>query len=94
MSVLSIKEQVSRALDTLSETELQQVAQYVAFLQFRAHFARQPVADVAELTSLYAEFAAEDRALAEGGSDEYGDQLRGEDYNNLIDYVYTVNLLV
>lgn len=79
MSVASVKEQVTQALDTLSETELQQVAEYVAFLRFRTRVAPVPPVDPAQLATLYAEFAAEDRALAEIGMDDYCDQLHAED---------------
>jgi hypothetical protein len=79
MSVTSVKEQVTQALDTLSEAELQQVAEYVAFLRFRARVAPPPIVDTAQLAALYAEFTDEDRALAEEGLDEYHDQLQLED---------------
>lgn len=79
MSTTSIKEQVAQALNTLSETELQQVADYVAFLRFRARVAPLPVPDAAQIAALYAEFADEDRALAEEGVEEYRVQLHGED---------------
>lgn len=79
MSVMSVKEQVTQALGTLSEDELQQVAEYVAFLRFRARVAPLPVVDATQLGPLYAEFAHEDRALAEEGLDEYRAQLHRED---------------
>ena len=79
MSVTSVKEQVAQALDTLSEAELQQVADYVTFLRFRARVVPQPVIDTAQLAALYAEFADEDRALAEDGLEEYHNRLHDED---------------
>ena len=79
MSITSVKEQVAEALNTLSEDELQQVAEYVAFLRFRARVAPLPVIDATRLARLYAEFADEDRALAEEGLEEYRVQLHGED---------------
>ena len=79
MSVASVKEQVTQALDTLSEIELQQVAEYVAFLRFRARVALLPPVDATQLARLYAEFADEDSALAEKGMDEYRDHLCAED---------------
>jgi len=75
MSVTSIKKQVTQALDSLSEAELQQVAEYVAFLRFRARVAPLPTIDETQLATLYAEFADEDRALAEEGLEEYRVQL-------------------
>jgi hypothetical protein len=79
MSVTSIKEQVSQALDTLSEAELQQVADYVAFLRFRARLAPLPPLDAAQLAAGYGEFADEDRTLAEVGFDTYHSHLQAED---------------
>jgi hypothetical protein len=79
MSISSVKEQVTQVLDTLSEAELQQVAEYVAFLQFRARIPFMPTLDSAQLASLYAESADEDRHLAEEGMADYHDQLARED---------------
>ena len=79
MSTLSIKAQVTQALDTLSDAELQQVAEYVIFLRFRARVVPPPLVDTSELTGLYAEFADEDRTLAEDGLDSYRDSLHNED---------------
>ncbi|MBP1468756.1 hypothetical protein EYB53_023780 [Candidatus Chloroploca sp. M-50] len=79
MSAASVKEQVARALDTLSEAELQQVAEYVAFLRFRTRVTPLALVDEAHLVTLYAEGADEDRALAEAGMDSYRDQLHLED---------------
>jgi len=79
MSVTSVKEQVTKSLDSLSETELQQVAEYVAFLKFRARVAPLRMVDGAQLAALYAQCADEDRALAEEGLAWYRDQLHAED---------------
>ena len=68
---MSIKEQVVQELDGLNETELRQVAEYLAFLRFRTRI--RPVAkfDENQLAALYAEFADEDRKLAEEGMSDY-----------------------
>ncbi len=79
MSITSVKEQVAQALNTLSEAELQQVAEYIAFLRFRAYVAPLPVIDATQLATLYDEFADEDRALAEEGLEDYRVQLHDED---------------
>jgi hypothetical protein len=79
MSITSVKEQVAQALNTLSEAELQRVAEYVAFLRFRARVVPPPAIDMTQLAMLYAEFADEDRALAEEGLEEYRVQLHDED---------------
>jgi hypothetical protein len=79
MSGLSIKEQVAQSLDDLSTSELQQVAEFVAFLRFRARIAQATTADSARLQHLYAQDAEEDRQLAEEGIAEYHDLLQAED---------------
>lgn len=76
---MSIKEQVTQELDSLSETELKQVAEYVAFLRFRARIKSMPALDETQLAVLYAEFADEDRQLAEDGMSDYAKGLIKED---------------
>ena len=68
---MSIKGRVIQGLDTLSEAELGQVAEFVAFLKFRARLQLMPALDEAQLATLYAVFAEEDWALAEEGLSEY-----------------------
>lgn len=79
MSGASVKAQVTQSLDALSEVELQQVGEYVSFLKFRQRVVPPPMVDEAQLAALYAEFAEEDRALAEEGLEEYRDRLIAED---------------
>jgi len=76
---MSIREQVVKELSALSEAEIQQVADYLAFLKFRARV--NPTSQLAEeqLAALYAEFAEEDRELAEQGIADYAKQLTTED---------------
>jgi hypothetical protein len=76
---MSIKERVIQGLDTLSEAELGQVAEFVAFLKFRARLQPMPALDEAQLATLYTAFAEEDRALAEEGLSEYMHGLCQED---------------
>ena len=76
---MSIKEQVIQGLDTLSEAELVQVAEFLAFLKFRARLQPMPALDEAQLAQLYAAGAEEDRALAEAGMAEYIQGLCQED---------------
>jgi hypothetical protein len=75
---LSIKEQVVEELKTLTEAELLEVAEYLAFLRFRARHAA-PEFDQAQVAALYAEFADEDRNLAEEGMANYAESLLEED---------------
>lgn len=54
---MAIKEKIEQMIDELSETQLQQVADYIAFLQFRARFLNPDKRDEDEVARLYAEFA-------------------------------------
>ncbi|HEX7997506.1 MAG TPA: hypothetical protein VF528_03735 [Pyrinomonadaceae bacterium] len=75
---MSIEEQVTNELKTLSEAQLKEVADYLAFLKFRAR--HQPTTiDETHLAALYAEFAEEDRRLAEEGIADYAEDLAEED---------------
>ena len=65
--MVSIKEQVTQELDSLNEVELKEVAEYMAFLKFRSRLKSIPAHDESQLAALYAEFADEDRQLAEEG---------------------------
>lgn len=76
---MSLKEQVLQELDRLPELELKQVADYLAFLKFRARRTSTTAPDEASLAALYAELAEEDRRLAEEGMDEYALALADED---------------
>ena len=63
----------------MSETELAQVAEFMAFLKFWARLQTMPTLEEAQLATLYAEFAEEDRELAEEGIAEYAQGLLRED---------------
>jgi hypothetical protein len=76
---MSVKEQVTRELDNLREVELKQVAEYVAFLKFRARVTGMPTPNEAQLAALYSEFADEDRRLADEGMSDYAKGLAKED---------------
>ena len=76
---MSLKEQVVQELNSLSETEIKQVAEYVSFLKFRTRITLAPTLDETKLAALYAEFAEEDRELAEGGMSDYAVGLIRED---------------
>lgn len=76
---MDLKEHVSQELETLSEVELQQVAEYLAFLKFRACGNLSPALDLEQIAALYTEFGEEDRQLAEEGMEDYAGGLRAED---------------
>lgn len=71
-------EALKQDLDQLTHEQLQQVADFIAFLKFRDKH-RRVVLDPAQLTSLATEFAAEDRTLAEAGMSDYAAMLVQED---------------
>ncbi len=76
---MSLKEKVARAIEGLSDTELRQVAEYVAFLKFRARIEPIWTLDETKLAALYGKFAEEDRMLAEEGMEDYAKGLKEED---------------
>jgi hypothetical protein len=75
---MSTKEQVLEEIETLSEAELKEVADYLAFLKQRSQNIPSAV-DESRLATLYAEFAEEDRNLAEEGMSDYAEDLMKED---------------
>ncbi len=76
---MTARQYITRALDAFTEDQLAEVAQYVNFLRFRAR-SQPPVSyNEAQVASLYAEFAAEDRTLAEEGMRDFAQGLAAED---------------
>lgn len=71
-------EALKQDLDQLTTEQLQQVADFIAFLKFRDK-RRRIVLDPVQLASLVTEFAEEDRSLAEAGMDDYAVMLAQED---------------
>jgi len=61
------KEYVTDVIQSLEETELREVADYLTFLRFRARAHAVPQPDDSALAALYREFGEEDRNLAEEG---------------------------
>ena len=76
---MTIREQVTETLKNLSESELHEIAEYVSFLKFRSRFQKKPPINEETLATLYKEFANEDRQLAEGGMQDYSEDLIVED---------------
>lgn len=75
---MSTREQVLEELETLSEAELNEVAEYLAFLKYRSQ-RKLVVVDEAQLAALYGEFAEDDRELAEEDLAGYAEGLQAED---------------
>lgn len=76
---MTLKEQVKQDLERLDEGGLREVADFVAFLQFRTRRYAAPDWDEAKMAALYAEFTEEDRTLAEAGMTDYAAGLARED---------------
>lgn len=76
---MTLKEYVAQSVENLSDVELEQVAEYLAFLRFRARTSSIPAFDAEKMATLYAEFAEEDRQLAEAGMGDYYQGLLDED---------------
>jgi hypothetical protein len=76
---MSIKEQIVQELNALSQAELEEIAQYLAFIKYQSKVKSAPTSDEAKMAALYAEFAEEDRKLAEEGISDYAGALMRED---------------
>jgi hypothetical protein len=74
-----MKEQLARELDSLNEAELKQVSEYVMFLKFKSRVKSNWVLDETQLAALYAEFAEEERQLAEEGMADYTEEMVREE---------------
>jgi len=74
-----VKEYVTQELERLNETQLQQVAEYLAFLRFQTRVHTTSPLMAMSVAALYAEFGEEDRRLAEDGMVEYNANLVVED---------------
>lgn len=73
------REQLFHEIDTLSESDLEHVAQYVAFVRYQSLIKAIPIVGENQLATLYAECAAEDRQVAEQGMLDYAVALAKED---------------
>lgn len=72
-------EALKQDLDQLNHSQLQKVADFIDFLKFRDQ-RRRVVLDPTQLAAMFAEFAEEDRALAEAGMSDYVAMLHQEDH--------------
>ncbi len=75
---MTTKEKINQQLEQLSEEQLDQVSEFIAFLKFREKFIN-PIINTERISQLYQEFAEEDRQLAEQGINEYAELLKQED---------------
>jgi ABC-type phosphate transport system auxiliary subunit len=77
--MISTKEQVVSGLANLNDEQLKEVSDFLEFLRFRERRKFETQFDDVRLEALYAEFADEDRELAEAGLAEYTANLERED---------------
>ena len=76
---MSIKENVIKDLNSLSKPDIGRVAEYINFLKFRGRLRTFPVLDEEKTEAIYAEFADEDKDLAEAGIPDFTEGLAKED---------------
>ena len=76
---MSLRDAVAQEVQQLDEPLLPQLAQYLAFLRFQSR--KKPAEEIDEtvFAALCAEFAEEDRGLAEEGIGDYAAMLDAED---------------
>lgn len=77
--MIVLKEVITQELENLNKQQLQQVADFVAFLKYKNRVASLKI-DEKQMAALYQEFDKEDRNLAEEGIDEYAKSLHKEDF--------------
>jgi uncharacterized UBP type Zn finger protein len=75
--MIVLKKVITQELDGLNEQQLQQVADFLAFLKYKSRAASLKI-DEKQMAALY-EFAEENRKLAKEGMDEYAKPLQQED---------------
>ena len=72
-------EALKQDLDQLTYEQLQQVADFIAFLKFRHNRRHGLSLAPSQLAALATEFAEADRALAETGMGDYAAMIHNED---------------
>ncbi len=70
------RENLKQDLDYLSSPQLQQVADFIAFLKFRDRPSR--MIDATQFAAIV-DFAEDDRSMAEAGMEDYANLLAQED---------------
>lgn len=76
---MSLKERVTHEIEALREDEIEEVVEFLAFLRFRGRIKTATIDDEKRIASLYADFADEDRSLADEGISDYATLLDRED---------------
>ena len=73
-----VREQVTQAIESLSEGELLRVAEFLDYLRYRERVNTISTIDSTRMAELYAEFGDKDRSMAEEGIDGYIEGLKKE----------------
>jgi len=76
---MSTKEEIVQTVYQLRPSELEQLAQFLAFIKYQSRITTIPSLDESQLAALYAGCAEEDRDLAEEGISDYAVALAQED---------------
>lgn len=76
---MTVKEQLTEAVSTLSDEEAAVVARFVHLLRLRSAVSRRRDFDEQAIAALYSDAAEDDRSLADAGLDEYELGLAAED---------------
>jgi hypothetical protein len=76
---MNVGKDVTEQIDSLNDSELHQVDQYLEFLRSKSRIRQALGYDEHQLAALYGEFAEEDHQLAEEGSSDYARALAEED---------------
>ncbi|MDB9419386.1 hypothetical protein PN467_02300 [Microcystis aeruginosa CS-563/04] len=73
------RQALKQDIDQLTNDQLQQVADFIAFLKFQDK-RRRIILDPSQLASLATDFTEEDRIFAETGMDDYAAMLAQEEH--------------
>lgn len=76
---MNVRHHISSQLEHFTESELEEVARYLAFVKFRAKAQKTPVSNQDKWAALYGEAAEEDEQLAQAGMSDYAESLAAED---------------
>ena len=73
-----VKEKIKKNLDYLSKEQLQEVEDFIKYINFRSNILL-PEPDKKKIKKLYEIFADEDKKIAEEGMSDYYNMLKIED---------------
>lgn len=76
---MTLKEQISKKINNLSNKELREVLDFLSFINYRSRIEPKENYSEETLRTLYKEFEEEDSELAEEGFQEFAQNLLDED---------------